>query len=183
MQLVPQRYEPHILTSKHKFSLSNGARVYFARFSDLSLSRTKVDGRASHIIAWPRRLTCGCWGQRWEVRVHPLHSHWWRWVKAAALIRWVSVWVLIRQLSSTEASGFLLESGFSFQTLDFSNTAPRLTEEQARGAEGLFPLAQVDVSKPSHFGPQPPPQLAQFTSKISTLEEKLIPRRSAFNYQ
>lgn len=46
------------------------------------------------------------------------------------LINRVSQWVLVRQLSPTSASESLLESGFSFQTPNFSNIVLRFTEEQ-----------------------------------------------------
>lgn len=55
------------------------------------------------------------------------------------------------------------------------HTAQRLTEEQA-GVEGLFPLAQMDVSKPSHLALSllrgQHSVCEEFTSKVSTLEEK-----------
>lgn len=57
--------------------------------------------------------------------------------------------------------------------------SPRLTEEQAGGG-GLVSFGPVDVSKPSHVALSLLSVCEEFTSKISTLEKKLISSRSPF---
>lgn len=133
MQLVPWRYELHIPTREPKFGLSDSARVGLfqplfppqclkERVRQTSLSRNSVT----------RRLTSGCWGQKWGVRVHALLSHWWQQSRSDQSVG-------LNQAAEPRSSiGSLLESGFLFQTQDFSNTASRLAEEQARGRRACF---------------------------------------------
>lgn len=94
----------------------------------------------------------------------------------------ISRWVLIRQLSPAAASG-LFWSRVSYSKHRTSQTQPQGSQRSRRGGGGLVSFGPGGCQQAFSFGPQPPPQPAQFTSKISTLEEKFIPRRSPFNYQ